>query len=99
MRALVLDGFGVDFIKQIWSENPRVWIDEFGDEVVDLITEAVELEKITPTRRVLTKYLTWVPSSSPSTSNTSPAGALDDSTYRNSTGLTIRSRGYPGKST
>jgi len=28
------------------SENPRVWTDEFGDEVVDLITEAVELEKI-----------------------------------------------------
>jgi len=60
------------------SENPRVWTDEFGDEVVDLITEAVELEKITPTRRVLTKYLAWVPSSSPSTSNTLPTGALDD---------------------
>jgi len=57
MRASVLDGFDVDFIKQIWSENPREWTDEFGDEVVDLITEAVELEKITPTRRVLTKYL------------------------------------------
>ena len=57
MRASVLDGFGVDLIKQIWAENPGVWTDEFGDEVVDLITEAVELEKITPTRRVLTKYL------------------------------------------
>ena len=34
MRASVLDGFGVAFIKQIWSENPRVWT----DEVVDLIT-------------------------------------------------------------
>lgn len=55
-----------------------MWTDEFGDEVVDLITEAVELEKITPTRRVLTKYLAWVPSSSPSTSNTLPTGALDD---------------------
>jgi len=95
MRASVLDGFGVAFIKQIWSENPRVWT----DEVVDLITEAVELEKITPTRRFLTKYLVWVPSSSPSTSNTSPTGALDNSTYRNSTGLTIRSRGCPSKST
>jgi len=52
-----------------------VWTDEFGDEVVDLITEAVELEKITPTRRVLTKYLAWVPSSSPSTSNTLPTGS------------------------
>nr|WP_276310055.1 hypothetical protein [Halonotius pteroides] len=41
MRASVLDGFGVDFIKQIWSENPRVWTEELGDEVVDLITEAV----------------------------------------------------------
>ena len=99
MRASVLDGFGVDLIKQIRSENSSVWIDEFGDQVVDLITEAVELEKITPTRRVLTKYLTWVPSSSPRTSNTSPTGAFDNSTYRNSTGLTIRSRGYPGKST
>ena len=99
MRALMLDDFGVDFIKQIWSENSRVWTDEFGDEVIGLITEAVELEKITPTRRVLTKYLAWVPSSSPSTSNTSPIGGLDNSTYRNSTGLTIRSRGYPSKST
>ena len=38
MRASVLDGFGVDLIKQIWSENPGVWTDEFGNEVVDLIT-------------------------------------------------------------
>ena len=36
----------MDLIKQIWSENPGVWIDEFGDEVVDVITEAVELERI-----------------------------------------------------
>ena len=57
MRASVLDGLGVDLIKQIWSENPSVWTDEFGDEVVDLITEALELERITPKRRVLTKYL------------------------------------------
>ena len=57
MRASVLGGLGVDLIKQIWSENPNVWTDEFGDEVVDLITETVELERITPTRRVLTKYL------------------------------------------
>ena len=57
MCASIRDGFGVKFIKQIWSETPRVWTDEFGDEVVDLITEVVELEKITPTRYVLAKYL------------------------------------------
>ena len=38
MRASVLDGFGVDLIKQIWSESPGVRTDEFGDEVVDLST-------------------------------------------------------------
>ena len=46
MRASVLDGFGVNLIEQIWSENPGVWTAEFGDEVVDLITEAVELRKL-----------------------------------------------------
>ena len=30
MRVSVLDGFGVDLIKQIWSENSGVWTDEFG---------------------------------------------------------------------
>ncbi|WP_049935308.1 ribonucleotide-diphosphate reductase subunit beta [Haloplanus natans] len=39
-------GFGVDLINQIRTENPGVWTEQFGDEVVDLITEAVELEKI-----------------------------------------------------
>jgi ribonucleoside-diphosphate reductase beta chain len=39
-------GFGVDLINQIRTENPGVWTEEFGDEVVDLIAEAVELEKI-----------------------------------------------------
>jgi ribonucleoside-diphosphate reductase beta chain len=39
-------GFGVDLINQIRSENPEVWTDEFGEEVVGLITEAVELEQI-----------------------------------------------------
>ncbi|MFC7073053.1 ribonucleotide-diphosphate reductase subunit beta [Halovenus rubra] len=39
-------GFGVDLINQIRTENPTVWTDEFGDEVVGLIDEAVELEKI-----------------------------------------------------
>jgi ribonucleoside-diphosphate reductase beta chain len=39
-------GFGIDLINQVRSENPGVWTDEFGDEVIDLITEAVELEKI-----------------------------------------------------
>nr|WP_241239359.1 hypothetical protein [Halomicrobium mukohataei] len=57
MRTSVVDGFGVDLIRQIWSENPGVWTDEFGDEVADQITEAVEIEKITPMRRILTKYL------------------------------------------
>ena len=38
MRVSVLDGFGVDLIKQIWSENPGAWTGEFGDEVVDLST-------------------------------------------------------------
>ncbi|GAB3035225.1 ribonucleotide-diphosphate reductase subunit beta [Natronobiforma cellulositropha] len=39
-------GFGVDLIDAIRTENPGVWTDEFGTEVVDLITDAVELEKI-----------------------------------------------------
>jgi ribonucleoside-diphosphate reductase beta chain len=39
-------GFGVDLTNQIRSENPEVWTDEFGEEVVGLITEAVELEQI-----------------------------------------------------
>ena len=38
MRASVLDGFGVDLIKQIWSENSGARTDEFGNEVVDLST-------------------------------------------------------------
>ena len=46
MRASVPDGLGVDLIGQIWSKSPDVWTAEFGDEVVDLITEAVELENI-----------------------------------------------------
>ena len=39
-------GFGVDLIDQIRTENPGVWTDAFGDEMVDLVAEAVELEKI-----------------------------------------------------
>ena len=39
-------GFGVDLVNQIRTENPSVWTDEFGNEVTDLIIEAVELEKI-----------------------------------------------------
>jgi ribonucleoside-diphosphate reductase beta chain len=39
-------GFGVDLVEQIRRENPRVWTDEFEAEVRDLITEAVELERI-----------------------------------------------------
>ncbi|MGM0591857.1 MAG: ribonucleotide-diphosphate reductase subunit beta [Halobacteriota archaeon] len=39
-------GFGVDLIDQIRAENPGVWTPAFETEVVDLVTEAVELEKI-----------------------------------------------------
>ncbi|RZH67834.1 ribonucleotide-diphosphate reductase subunit beta [Natrinema altunense] len=39
-------GFGIDLINQIRAEHPDAWTDEFGDEVIDLITEAVELEEI-----------------------------------------------------
>jgi len=39
-------GFGVDLINQIRSERPDVWTEPFGEEVTDLITEAVELEQI-----------------------------------------------------
>ncbi|ELY72320.1 ribonucleotide-diphosphate reductase subunit beta [Natrinema pallidum] len=39
-------GFGIDLINQIRAEHPSAWTDEFGDEVIDLITEAVELEQI-----------------------------------------------------
>jgi len=46
MRAPGPDGFGVGLLDQIWSENPGVGTDELGDEVVGLITEAVELEEI-----------------------------------------------------
>jgi ribonucleoside-diphosphate reductase beta chain len=42
MCAPIPDGFGVDLINRIWSENPGVGTDESGDGVVDLITEAVE---------------------------------------------------------
>jgi ribonucleoside-diphosphate reductase beta chain len=39
-------GFGVDLINQIRTENPGVWTDAFGEEVADLIADAVDLEKI-----------------------------------------------------
>jgi len=39
-------GFGVDLINQIRTENPDAWTAAFGDEVRDLLTEAVELEKL-----------------------------------------------------
>ncbi len=39
-------GFGIDLVSEIRSENPDVWTASFGDEVIDLVTEAVELEKI-----------------------------------------------------
>jgi len=39
-------GFGVDLINQIRAERPGVWTDAFGEEVTDLIVEAVELEQL-----------------------------------------------------
>jgi len=39
-------GFGVDLVNQIRSENPEVWTEDFESEVIDLVTEAVELEQI-----------------------------------------------------
>jgi len=38
--------FGVDLINTIREENPGVWTDEFGAEIVSMIEEAVELEQI-----------------------------------------------------
>ncbi|HVS15505.1 MAG TPA: ribonucleotide-diphosphate reductase subunit beta [Thermoanaerobaculia bacterium] len=37
--------FGVDLIKTICAENPGVWNREFQDEIVELVRQAVELEK------------------------------------------------------
>ncbi|MFP8891103.1 ribonucleotide-diphosphate reductase subunit beta [Natrialbaceae archaeon A-CW2] len=39
-------GFGVDLINQIRREHPGVWTDRFEREVIDLIAEAVRLEKL-----------------------------------------------------
>ncbi len=39
-------GFGVDLIEQIRTETPGLWTQEFREELIDLITEAVELEQI-----------------------------------------------------
>jgi len=36
--------FGIDLINGIKQENPQVWTDEFKEEIVELIKEAVELE-------------------------------------------------------
>lgn len=38
--------FGCDLINTILAENPGVWTPSFQDELVDLITRSVELEKI-----------------------------------------------------
>jgi len=69
-----------------------VWTDEFGDEVVDLITEAVELEKITPTRRVLTKYFGMGTEQFAEYVEHIADRRLGRLGLTNSTGLTIRSR-------
>ena len=37
--------FGCDLINTIRTENPEIWTTEFQDEIVQLIMEAVELEK------------------------------------------------------
>lgn len=37
--------FGADLINTIVKENPAVWTDEFQKEAIDLIKQAVELEK------------------------------------------------------
>ncbi|AXG09313.1 ribonucleotide-diphosphate reductase subunit beta [Haloplanus rubicundus] len=39
-------GFGVDLIDQIRAENPGVWTEAFEAEVIDLVTDAVELEQL-----------------------------------------------------
>jgi ribonucleoside-diphosphate reductase beta chain len=36
--------FGIDVINQIKLENPHLWTAEFQQEIIDLITNAVELE-------------------------------------------------------
>ncbi|CAG8464575.1 32568_t:CDS:2, partial [Gigaspora margarita] len=38
-------GFGCDLINTIKSENPQVWTPEFQKEIIELIKQAVELEK------------------------------------------------------
>ncbi len=38
--------YGVDLINTIVQENPQVWTDEFRAQLVDLIKQSVELEKI-----------------------------------------------------
>jgi len=39
-------GFGVDLVEAIRAERPGAWTDEFEDEVIELIDEAVDLEQI-----------------------------------------------------
>ena len=36
--------FGIDVINQIKHENPHLWTSEFKQEMIELITDAVELE-------------------------------------------------------
>jgi len=38
--------FGCDLINTIKEENPEIWTDEFQKKIIELIKEAVELEKI-----------------------------------------------------
>ena len=37
--------FGCDLINTIKAENPEVWTQEFQEELVELIKQAVDLEK------------------------------------------------------
>ncbi|WP_254272581.1 ribonucleotide-diphosphate reductase subunit beta [Haloarcula marina] len=39
-------GFGVDLVNQIRAERPAVWTEAFEEEIVALVTEAVDLEHI-----------------------------------------------------
>ena len=38
--------FGRDLINTIKTENPRIWTNEFQEEIITLIKKAVEFEKI-----------------------------------------------------
>ncbi|MFB6173161.1 MAG: ribonucleotide-diphosphate reductase subunit beta, partial [Halobacteriales archaeon] len=53
-------GFGVDLINQIRRENPGVWTDDFGEEVVDLITEACPEEVLGMGAEQFAEYVEYI---------------------------------------